>query len=42
MMFDKDGVKPMGKCLVEFVSTEDSDTAIAKSGDKMGSRLAVN
>ena len=39
MVYDTDGVRPMGKCFVQFGSVKDSEAAMAKFGEKMSNRL---
>ena len=39
MVYDADGVRPMGKCFVQFNSLTDSEAALNKFGEKMGSRF---
>ncbi|XP_063683023.1 heterogeneous nuclear ribonucleoprotein F-like isoform X1 [Bolinopsis microptera] len=38
MVYDTDGVRPMGKCFVQFGSVKDSEAAMAKFGEKMSNR----
>ena len=39
MVYDADGIRPMGKCFVQFNSLSDSEAALNKFGEKMGSRF---
>lgn len=38
MVYDQDGIRPAGKCFIEFTATTESDKALKKHGEKIGSR----